>query len=154
MRLYITSQSEAFLWQDLERLAHEKEVLAVFRSPETRFGVETKYPEFRIQKARATRRSTVFWSQITGSTQQFDTHTQVQIRVGFTSEAQLRNAIAGMFLLVWPPFWFMLINPSNWVWALPLTIVFGNVVAIIIYWPIWTFKDFLVKRWKLKPQKH
>ncbi|AQG78883.1 hypothetical protein [Spirosoma montaniterrae] len=149
MPAYTTPLPQTVLWRDLDTLADEQAVLALFREPQHRYAVETNPPAFQIQKARPLKFETIYWTVATGRIRSEAGQTQVELRVGFTSEAHTRNWVGAVFLLVWPPLWAMFLMPNAWVCALPVTVVLGSIVAATIYWPVWRFRQFLRERWQL-----
>lgn len=152
-RTYTTPLPEAVLWHDLDQLAGELAVLSLFRDPEYRYAVETAPPEFKIQKARAIKFETVHWVQIAGRIKSQAGQTRVEMQASFTAEGQFRLWFGVLFLLAWPPLWFVVQHPDSWKGALGLTLFFGAIVGISLYWPVWRFRRFLVKRWQLKSIK-
>lgn len=152
-RTYTTPLPEALLWQDLDQLAQEKGTLTLFRKPEPFYLVATKPPRFRIQKTMPLKFQTICWAEAKGSIEQQDGQTLVTVRVGFTEEARTRNWVGSVFLLFWPPLWFMILVPYAWLWALPVTLLFGSIIVANVYSPVRSFRSFLLNRWQLKPIK-
>jgi hypothetical protein len=154
MPTYTTPLPEAVLWHDLDRLAQEKGVLTLFRKPEHHYLVATKPPQFRIQKTMPLKFQTICWTEAMGSIGQQDGTNTGNHAGGLyrrSTDAKLGRVCA--FLLFWPPLWFMILVPYAWIWALPVTLLFGSIIVANVYSPVWSFRSFLLNRWQLKSIK-
>lgn len=146
-RAYTTPHPETTLWRDLDQLAEEQAVLTWFREPEYRYRVDTQPPDFLIRKARPTKWSTQYWVQIKGRIETRNGQTIVELQSGYTNDGKMGLGLSAVFLLAWPPLWFMVLNPNTWLWSVPLTLFLGGFLSI--YLPVRRFHRFLINRWQL-----